>query len=127
MMKPVPASNKSKRGRPASGKGDPVQVRLQPQQMSALDAWIASQPEPRPSRPEAIRRLLEQALASLEPPGTLDQQIARHERTLATNPISDAPSPATGVATLRRGLAETKLRALKARKAKKTPKKDDGR
>jgi hypothetical protein len=28
-----------------------------------LDAWIGRQAEPRPSRPEAIRRLLEQALA----------------------------------------------------------------
>ena len=28
----------------------------------AIDAWIASQPEPRPSRPEAIRRLLAEAL-----------------------------------------------------------------
>jgi hypothetical protein len=29
----------------------------------ALDVWIARQPEPRPSRPEAIRRILAQALA----------------------------------------------------------------
>jgi hypothetical protein len=28
----------------------------------ALDAWISAQPEPRPSRPEAIRRLLAEAL-----------------------------------------------------------------
>jgi metal-responsive CopG/Arc/MetJ family transcriptional regulator len=27
-----------------------------------IDAWIAEQPEPQPSRSEAIRRLLEQAL-----------------------------------------------------------------
>jgi hypothetical protein len=27
-----------------------------------LDAWIAAQPEPRPLRPEAIRRLLAEAL-----------------------------------------------------------------
>jgi hypothetical protein len=31
----------------------------------ALDAWIASQPEPRPSRPEAILRVLAQALAGV--------------------------------------------------------------
>jgi hypothetical protein len=30
--------------------------------LDALDAWIAAQPEPRPSRPEAIRRLLGEAL-----------------------------------------------------------------
>ena len=28
----------------------------------ALDSWIAKQPEPRPSRPEAIRRLVERGL-----------------------------------------------------------------
>jgi hypothetical protein len=32
--------------------------------MSVLDAWILKQPEPQPSRPEAIRRLIEQALAA---------------------------------------------------------------
>jgi hypothetical protein len=37
-------------------------VRLQPPMMAALDAWIASL-EDEPSRPEAIRRLLGQALA----------------------------------------------------------------
>jgi len=28
-----------------------------------LDAWIAEQPDPKPSKPEAIRRLLAVALA----------------------------------------------------------------
>jgi len=30
----------------------------------AIEAWIAAQPDPKPSRPEAIRRLLEKALAT---------------------------------------------------------------
>ena len=29
---------------------------------AAIDAWIAAHPEPRPSRPEAIRRILAEAL-----------------------------------------------------------------
>jgi hypothetical protein len=37
-------------------------VRLQPDQLAALDAWIATQPEPKPSRPEAVRRLLAEKL-----------------------------------------------------------------
>jgi hypothetical protein len=37
-------------------------VRLLPTPLDALDAWIAAQPEPRPTRPEAIRRLLAEAL-----------------------------------------------------------------
>lgn len=49
---------KSKRGRPRTD-STPVMVRLQPEQIAALDAWIERQEEPRPSRPEAIRRLLE--------------------------------------------------------------------
>ena len=33
-----------------------------PPTLDALDAWIAREPEPRPSRPEAVRRLLAVAL-----------------------------------------------------------------
>ena len=33
-------------------------VRIQLDQLAALDAWIARHPEPRPTRPEAIRRVL---------------------------------------------------------------------
>lgn len=52
-----------KRGRPATGLGLSINVRLQPEQLSALDAWIEGQAEPRPSRPEAIRQLIDKALA----------------------------------------------------------------
>jgi hypothetical protein len=38
-------------------------LRLDPANLSALDDWIAAHPEPRPTRPEAIRRLLVEALA----------------------------------------------------------------
>ncbi|WP_271167289.1 hypothetical protein [Hansschlegelia plantiphila] len=38
-------------------------VRLPPDLLHPLDAWIAQQPDPKPSRPEAIRRLVDQALA----------------------------------------------------------------
>ena len=40
----------------------PVTVRLPPANLSNLDAWIGAQPKPRPSRPEAIRRILAEAL-----------------------------------------------------------------
>lgn len=52
---------KSRRGRPRTD-STPVMVRLQPDQLAALDAWIARQDEPRPTRPEAIRTLLARAL-----------------------------------------------------------------
>jgi hypothetical protein len=47
--------------RPATGNGTPVRVRLQPDQLAALDTWRAAQPGP-PSRPEAIRTLMERGL-----------------------------------------------------------------
>ena len=43
-------------------KGTPVVVRMQPPLLRRLERWIASQPEPRPSRAKAIRRLLEREL-----------------------------------------------------------------
>ncbi len=59
-------------GRPATGVGTPVLVRLQPDQLAKLDAWIAAQPAPF-SRPEAVRRLLQLAFS---PPETTNCQIA---------------------------------------------------
>ena len=51
--------NKKRRGRPVTtGKGQLVGVRLLPPALAALDTWIARQPEPKPSRPEAVRRIL---------------------------------------------------------------------
>jgi hypothetical protein len=46
----------------ASQTGELIGVRLQPDQLGALDAWIARQPDPTPSRPEAIRILLTRSL-----------------------------------------------------------------
>jgi hypothetical protein len=65
-MKRQSATLPKKRGPPATGKGEPILVRLQPAQLAALDAWIARQ-DAQLSRPEAIRRLLEQALAVSQP------------------------------------------------------------
>jgi hypothetical protein len=49
---------RKKRGPPATGKGTPVQVRMQPEELAALDAWITTLGEKR-TRPAAIRRLVE--------------------------------------------------------------------
>ena len=49
-------------GRPPTGIGKTIGLRLYPDQEAALDAWIAKQPDPKPSKPEAIRRLLWEAL-----------------------------------------------------------------
>lgn len=39
-----------------------VVVRLQPELLDAIDTWISEQPQPRPSRPEALRRFAAKAL-----------------------------------------------------------------
>lgn len=51
-----------KRGRPATGSTG-ILVKMLPDQLAALDAWISAQPE-KVSRPEAVRRLLGSMLES---------------------------------------------------------------
>jgi hypothetical protein len=55
-----------KRGRPATGRGYNIGVRLHPDQLAALDAWIDGQPEPL-CRAAAIRALLASALDETRP------------------------------------------------------------
>jgi metal-responsive CopG/Arc/MetJ family transcriptional regulator len=38
-------------------------LRMPPELGAAIDAWIERQPEPKPSRSEAIRRLIEKGLS----------------------------------------------------------------
>jgi hypothetical protein len=52
---------KKSRGRPATGTGTLIGVRLQPPQLKALDTWIAQQNAPL-TRPEAIRAMMETIL-----------------------------------------------------------------
>ena len=52
---------RKKRGPPATGKGVQIQVRLQPDDLAAVDEW-RDQQEGEPTRPDAIRTLLRQAL-----------------------------------------------------------------
>jgi Arc/MetJ-type ribon-helix-helix transcriptional regulator len=66
-----PVQHKKKRGPPATGKTPIVALRIGPPLSSSLDAWIAEQPEPRPSRSEAIRRLLTEALGKPADAGSI--------------------------------------------------------
>jgi cytochrome c553 len=52
----------TKKGRPRTGIGTPVQTRLSGDQLAQLDAWIAKQPVEM-SRPEALRQLMTLGLA----------------------------------------------------------------
>jgi hypothetical protein len=68
MKKPALSVNKKRIGRPPVG-STLVGVRLPPDELAALDGWIANQKD-EPTRPEAIRRLTERALAR---PGDADK------------------------------------------------------
>jgi hypothetical protein len=49
------------RGRPATGRGETIGVRLHPPNIAAIDKWREKQTD-MPTRPEAIRRLVELGL-----------------------------------------------------------------
>ncbi|WP_179944852.1 hypothetical protein [Blastochloris viridis] len=62
-MKKQTVEPKKRRGPPPTGKGESVHLRLQPEIMAALDAWRHGQPDA-PTRPEAVRRLVERELTA---------------------------------------------------------------
>lgn len=57
-------SEKKRRGPAPTGQGVLIGVRLHPNHLAALDAYIAVQPLPAPSRPEAIRNILRKHLGA---------------------------------------------------------------
>lgn len=57
----VQPQSRKKPGPPATGKGTPIQVRMQPAMLKALDRHRASR-DPKISRPEAIRQIIGAAL-----------------------------------------------------------------
>lgn len=59
-------SKKRGRGRPSTGGQMPgLMVRMPPDQLAALDAFIARESEPKPTRPEVVRRALTDFLTGL--------------------------------------------------------------
>ena len=63
-----------------------VMVRTPSDQLARLDAWIATLPDPKPSRPEAMRRALEAVirLGGLDPPPT--PKAAPRKKAAAAKP-----------------------------------------
>lgn len=84
------ADSSKKRGRPITGIGKTIGLRLYPNEQRALDAFIASEPDPKPSRPEAIRRVLTKALGG--------EQLPDRNPTSARERAAEARSHAAGVA-----------------------------
>jgi hypothetical protein len=82
-----------RRGSAAAGTGEVLGVRMHPPQFVALDSWIAQQPD-RPSRPEAVRRLLDFALAQLTDPNKQAAQKASEIAAGTADRLVDKSVPA---------------------------------
>ena len=67
---------KKKRAARATGKGKPIGLRLEPTTLARVDRWAASQQDD-PSRPEAIRRLVELALGIVQRAGVRTKKAAK--------------------------------------------------
>jgi hypothetical protein len=62
----MPASAARKPSPPKDAGGLSLTVELSPADLAALDAWIEDQNGPKPSRAEAIRRILNQGLGAFD-------------------------------------------------------------
>jgi hypothetical protein len=71
-----------------TGPGEPVMLRLHPPLLTDLDDWIRAQSD-NPSRPEAIRRLVERALRKTALPRAPNKETARKASTLAAREIEN--------------------------------------
>ena len=72
-------------------------IRIAPDELKSLDAWIKSQPAPRPTRQEAILRLVKQALAGAQPQQKRSKEAASKARDMARQELDrlgDASVPA---------------------------------
>jgi hypothetical protein len=68
-----------------------------PDELKSLDAWIETQPAPRPTRREAILRLVKQALAGAQPKQKRSKRAASKARDMARQELDrlgDASLPA---------------------------------
>jgi hypothetical protein len=85
-------SRTRKRGRPRTG-AESIHLRLLPDQLRALDIWIARRKRDQPglTRPEAIRRLIEFSLSGYRQIDAMDAElISRVIAWAAANKVSRA-------------------------------------
>jgi hypothetical protein len=69
---------------------------------AAIDAWIARQKAPKPSRPEAIRRLISQALQLVEANGGASAPAPSRRKAAATPGAKAKPIPHAKAAASKR-------------------------
>ena len=120
----ITGSSKKRRGRPtlyegSEGKGAPqIGLRLPPPELAAVDGWIAKQPKPKPSRPVAIRKLVELGLTVKTTSKRPSSKHAARAKELARNAIdkmTDATAPPEEQAQRRRRLTKGPLEFREAR------------
>jgi hypothetical protein len=112
---------RKKKGRPATGKGTLIGVRVQPLPLAGVDRWMASQKD-KLSRPEAIMRLVEIALAKTSAK-RLTEPDSPHRAGMRAKKAAEA-SEMAGQELDRLGdpLATDKERQLRKRRLMKGPK-----
>jgi hypothetical protein len=105
-MKRQTLITQKRRGPAPTGKGTLIGVRVQPDRLTVIDAWIKAQ-EDTPSRPEAIRRLMAMGLASSPRSGHHSQKAAAKASQIAGREIDrlvDQSVPAEERASRKRRL-----------------------
>lgn len=84
------------RGRPKTD-SVPVLVRLSSADVAALDAHIERQPEPKPSRPEAIRRVLAENLSGKRATTATSPDVAEKAAKVRSKAANAADEAMTGI------------------------------
>ena len=108
MSRSISRTEKRSRGRPRKSPTS-IHLTLLPAQLTALDAWIADLSD-NPSRPEAIRRLVEHSLAgrgtayAARPPGKEAARKASKMAARELEPLGDKNLPPEEGAQRKRAL-----------------------
>ena len=120
---------KKRRGPKPTGIGVQVVVRWQPEPLDALDKWVAEQ-EDKPTRAEAIRRLVELGLTVKAParPASRPGRMLRAAE-LAANAIDKIADPAVSIGRRRKPNEsfETCTATMDGQGAKETGRSPEGR
>ena len=96
---------------------------LPPAELATLDAHIAAQPDPKPSRPEAIRRVLTERfagrgstkLATAPDVAAVATRVRSKAASVADEAMSKMDAPAEEKARRRKALTEKPAMVAKAR------------
>jgi len=91
-MKRQTVITKKRRGPPPTGIGTLIGVRMQPNELTALDAWISSH-DAKLTRPQAIRRLVELGMKAKPARATGKQGHRLRAQELATKAIEKMSDP----------------------------------